>query len=87
MDGFQLGARSMIGDLPSAEHAAEFLAAPNATSSGRLLVDVIGRAFLIAVGMELFGRRARSNFGRALAGSAMIELFVLGFTLRKVPAP
>jgi hypothetical protein len=69
-----------VGDLPSSEHAEAFLAKPSPSGAATLAVDWAVRGLIIALGMHLFRRQTRTIYGRALAGSAAIEVFVLAYT-------
>lgn len=73
----------MVGDLPSSEHAKEFFAHPSPSGALTLGFDLVGRALIIYAGMKLFGNGSRSTLRSALAGSAAIELFVVGLVLAK----
>ncbi len=69
-----------IGDLPSSEHAEAFLEKPSPSGAATLAVDWAVRGLIIALGMHVFRKQARTLTGRALAGSAAIEVFVLAYT-------
>ena len=71
-----------VGDLPSSDHAQAFLRRPSAATGAAVVGDFVGRAVIVGAGLALFNRRRfdASLVRDALAGSAMIEVFVLGFT-------
>lgn len=63
--------------LPSQTSAAR-LVAGDVTALPSVALHVVGRAALIGVGMAIFGQRdPKVLVGGSLAGSGMIELFVL----------
>lgn len=76
----------MVGELPSSVHAREFLEAPSGPRAATLLVDMVGRAAIIAVGLHLARPRSRGALAHdAFAAAVMIELFVLAHTARNLP--
>jgi hypothetical protein len=76
-----------VGDLPSSRHAEAFLNDPSASGAALVALDVIIRGALIAAGIRAFSHRGSSARRQGLAGSAAIELFVLGYTLLNRPSP
>jgi nitrate reductase gamma subunit len=75
-----------VGELPSSVHAREFLEAPSGPRAATLLVDMAGRAAIIALGLHLARRRPRAELAHdAFAAALMIELFVLAHTARNLP--
>lgn len=76
-----------VGALPSDVHAQAFVRSPNLSTAATLGVDVVARALIIALGMELFRGRRHGKFSGPLAGSIGIELFVVGFVALSKPSP
>jgi hypothetical protein len=67
-----------VGELPSSVHAREFLEAPSPERAATLLVDMVGRAAIIAIGLQLARPRRRGELvADALAAALVIEAFVL----------
>jgi hypothetical protein len=76
-----------VGDLPSSTHAQAFIKDPGVSTAALVGFDMILRGVLIAAGIRAFSRPGSSAARQGLAGSAAIELFVLGYTLLSRPSP
>jgi hypothetical protein len=76
-----------VGDLPSSVHAQAFIKDPSASGAALLAFDMVLRGALIAAGIRAFSKRGSSAARQGLAGSAGIELFVLGYTLLSRRSP
>lgn len=76
-----------VGDLPSGTHAQAFIKQPGVSTAALVGFDMILRGALIEAGIRAFSKPGASAARQGLAGSAAIELFVLGFTLLSKPSP